>query len=501
MNNNDENVSVEMRCMTKPMCESTVTNEVSCEYTLPDYLPEIRRLLYVTPTILPPAKYVGGNNAELDGTVDYQVLYVGSDGGLYTAPVSCEYNLNIPLEKVSEFDLNEGVTLFVTSNAENISSRVSGPRRLSIRMRMRSYVRAYGKMPYGERCMGDVNEASVYKLTKESQIAELVSSLSDVLTLSEEISGMGEDVRVIGADGKVHVDEAFISDSGVNARGNVMLKLLCAYDDGRVENILRKLPFDSEIEAEIPAGEEKYCRVCGKVSEISVNVGEGKIICDINALLDTQIGVNRPISYTADIYSTEKESFCEYIEHSIPVMLRSINGNFSQSERIPLSELSIPEGATAVDVCSSVAFENCEGSGGRYVLTGQSRYVLVCEKNGEYSACEVNLPIRFETEGADGALSIADASAEVISCRARVGGENLELDSEISVAAMFMGKENVVSLKSVEFSEPIQKESGELILCYPAPDDSAWTVAKRYSVAPEDVSGDPKNDTYLIIRS
>lgn len=500
MNNNDENVSVEMRCMTKPMCESTVTNEISCEYTLPDYLPEIRRLLYVTHTILPPAKYVGGSNAELDGTVEYQALYVGSDGGLYTAPVSCEYNLNIPLEKVSEFDLNEGVTVFVNNNAENVSARVSGPRRLSVRMRMRSFVRAYGKMPYGERRMGEACEESVYKLTGVSECADLVSALSDTLSLSEEISNTSDSLRVICADGKVHVSEAFISDSGVCAKGSVMLKLLCASDGGRVESILRKLPFDSVIDAEIPNGEEKYCRVRGVVSEIAVNVGEGKIICDVNVLLDAQIGVNRPISYTADIYSTEKESACEYAEHELPVMLRAINGNFSQSERIPLSELSVPEGATAVDVCASVAFENCEEMSGRYVMTGQSRYVIVCEKDGEYSACEVNRPLRFETDGA-GELNSADISADVISCRARVGGENLELDSEIIVAAAFMGANKALTLKSVEFSSDIQKESGELILCYPAPDDTAWSIAKRYSVSPADVSGDPKTDTYLMIRT
>ena len=134
------------------------------------------------------------------------------------------------------------------------------------------------------------------------------------------------------------------------------------------------------------------------------------------------------------------------------------------------------------------------------MLTGQSRYVLVCEKDGEYSACEVNLPIRFETEGA-GKLNIADTSADIISCRARVGGENLELDSEISVAATFLGTENISALKSVEFSESVSKNSGELILCYPAPDDTAWSVAKRYSVSPDDVSGDPKTDAYLMIRT
>ena len=501
MNNNDENGSVEMRYMTRPMYEGDVVTEVSCDHTLPDYLPEIRRLLYITSTILPPAKYVGGNNAELDGTVDLSVLYVGSDGGLYTAPISCVYNLSVPLENASDFDLNEGVTLFATSNAENINARVSGPRRFTVRMHLRTYVRAYGKMPYSERCIGNVNEESVQRLTQKSRTADLVSALSDVIQVSDEINGVSDEVRVIGADAKVLIDEVLLGHSGATARGNVIIKLLCATPDGRVESLSRKVAFEGDIDAEMPVGEPKYCRVNGYVSELSVNVDEGKIICDASIILDAQIGVNRPLRYTADMYSTEKYSSCEYADCAIPVVLRALNGNFSQSERISLSELSIPKGAEAFDVCANVSFDGFENVGGKYVLTGQSRYVLVCEKDGEYSACEINLPVRYETDGTQGEPCISDATAQVIGCRVRVGGENLELDAEIAVGVTFMGEENIRTLKSIEFTEPVPKESGELILCYPSPDDTSWSVAKRYSVALSDVSGDPVNDAYLIINS
>ena len=501
MNNNDENGSVEMRYMTRPMYEGTVSSEVSCDHTLPDYLPEIRRLLYITGTIIPPAKYVGGSNAELDGTIDLSVLYVGSDGGLYTAPISCGYNLSVPLENVADFDLNEGVVLFATSNAENINARVSGPRRFTVRMRLRTYVRAYGKMPYSERCMGNVSEESIQRLTQKARVADLVSALSDVISVSDEINGVSDEVRVIGADAKVLVDEALIGQSGATARGNVIIKLLCAQPDGRIESLSRKVAFEGEIDAEIPVGDPKYCRVSGCVSDLSVNVDDGKIICDANIILDAQIGVNRSLRYTADMYSTDQYSTCEYADRAIPVVLRAFNGNFSQSERIPLSELSIPEGAEAVDVCANVSFDGFEAVGGKYVLTGQSRYVLVCEKEGEYSACEITLPVRYEAEGGQGKPCLFDAVAEVIGCRVRVGGENLELDAEIGVGVTFMGEENIRTLKNIEFTEPVQKDNGELILCYPSPDDTSWSVAKRYSVAVADVSGDPANDAYLIIRS
>ena len=44
--------------LTLTLCDKTLRSEVSEDYTLPDYQPEIRRILHVIPTVLPPAKYV-----------------------------------------------------------------------------------------------------------------------------------------------------------------------------------------------------------------------------------------------------------------------------------------------------------------------------------------------------------------------------------------------------------------------------------------------------------
>ena len=68
------------------LCDRTVGCEVSGDFTLPDGQPEIRRLLAVNERVLPPAKYVSSSGVECNGTVDYSVLYVGTDGGLL---VSC----------------------------------------------------------------------------------------------------------------------------------------------------------------------------------------------------------------------------------------------------------------------------------------------------------------------------------------------------------------------------------------------------------------------------
>ena len=54
-----------------PVCDKGVISEISGDFTLPDYQPEIKKLLRITANVLPASRYVGDRNAEFSGNVDY----------------------------------------------------------------------------------------------------------------------------------------------------------------------------------------------------------------------------------------------------------------------------------------------------------------------------------------------------------------------------------------------------------------------------------------------
>jgi hypothetical protein len=56
-------------------------------------------------------------------------------------------------------------------------------------------------------------------------------------------------------------------------------------------------------------------------------------------------------------------------------------------------------------------------------------------------------------------------------------------------------------LEKIELSDKEEQRSGELIVCYPQGDDTLWSVAKRYSVLREEISGDPASDAFVIIET
>ena len=471
--------------LTVSLCDKTLRSEISEDYTLPDYQPEIRRILQVIPTVLPPAKYVGNGNVEWNGSVDYQVFYVGSDGGIYTLSLSSDYGGQIPMEGSEQVDLNEGITVLVSTVSEGVNTRVSGPRRLNLRCRLCSKVRAYGEVPLEVREIGVRDPADLQRRTCEGSRMEVFCGVSDGILCHEEILGLGEDARVISAVADAVVENVRREADGLHVGGTVMLSLMLGRESGETETLLRKLPLDGVMEWE---GSHEDCCVRAVVSEVQIHVEEGSLLCDVSVILDGRSLAQTPVVFVDDAYSLEQESECIYGEYRTPVALVCENGNFSQSERISMNEAGIPEGARVVQSFGSAWFEACKVSDGSYQLCGKSRYGLICEKDGEYSAAEVVLPLRYEIKG-DGAMAEGfDATATVMSSRVRSEGDTLCVDTEWSVSADLVGSRTVTALREIRLGEPLSRSGSTMTVYYPAAEDTPWTVAKKYHVVPESIA-------------
>ncbi len=489
----------EMRYMTFPVCRQSVRQEQSSDYTLPDYRPEIRRLLHVSTRVMPPAKYVGGGRVELDGIVEYQILYIGADGELYSAPLTGEYSVAIPMENASAVDMGEGVCVLASTHAESVTPRVTGPRKLSLRTRMVCEVSAYGKRMMEERVRGEVDPESICVMQKEEMMADFAVLSGDEICLTEEIDATDADVRVISADGEVMIREAMAGEGDVTLDGEVYLCLLCAYPDGRVERLSRKRPFDARVEIETTVDSDASLRAEGYIRELAVSVEEGRILCEIHLLPKVCVIANQPLHYRSDLFSTQCPCEIEYGTYTLPVHRHTFGGNLTQSERLSLRESGVPEGASIVATFGTARFDGGEARDGKYAMTGQSRYVLVCEHEGEYSANEITLPLRYATDGGKGEVTGFDANATVLDCRARVNGDVLELDAELSICGTLMGEQTVRAVEGVSFADADVRPSGEMIICFPSPGEGLWDVAKRYRVKPAEISGDPECDRYVII--
>lgn len=484
---------------TVPLYERSFGTDVSGEFTLPDYQSEIRRILHVFCTVLPPAKYVGTGSVEFNGTVDYQVLYVGNDGGMYSAPLSSAYSFSVPLENADYSENMDGVSVLCSIAVEGVSTRVSAPRRLSIKCRMRPNVRVYGRILPELRIGDEVNPSSIYKRNEGCMSVECESATSDIITVEAKAVRETDAVRVICADTAVRVTVREMTQNGISCSGTVVFKLLCVNEDnGEFVKLETEAPFEGDIDVEFSAY-DGTCRVSGVTSELSVNVGEDGIECTAGIILEAVTCRNVQVDYVSDVYSTAAECECEMSQMNVRRSLACETSNFTLSERIPIESVSIPADANLLDGFATVCIDKCAVSSGKYCFGGNAIFTALYGSNGEIYSADVTVPVKYCSDTSEGEPAAFDATASIDTVRLKIADGNLCIDAELMISADCMGENTVYAVSGTSFGDSIDIGDGELTVCYTSPEDTLWSVAKKYNAAPASVIGNPETDRYVII--
>jgi hypothetical protein len=461
-----------------PFCDKTVTHDTATEIIIPDHQPEARKLLSVTPRILPPAKYVNGSAVELSGGIDYTALYVGMDGEVYSAIGSGEYECSAPAEKKDWTEPTDAAQVIADSVCESINGRISSGRRISVKCRLASRIRAYGS--YGG--VEDSQNTDAQILYGSAKNVKVYSMSSEPVELTGEITGVAQDMRVVSADGKVTVKEIKCSSEGAEASGDVVVELIGSREGQPLCLMTAKIPFTAEMDSD---NEEDGFFTCawGELTDISVTVDEGSIKLNVIAVIHGEAAKNTECHYTRDAYFLDRRSECKTETVDLPMLKVCSMGSFSWSERIPLNDTSVREGANIIRVKCAPRFTDCRYADGKYTLSGQSKYNLLCEKDGEYFISELDCPVKYEISGEHGDdVTCWDATAREISCKGRVEGETLCIDSEIGVCAFISSTEKIQVLTDMIEGEPIEKKGCRMIVYFPADKESRWEVAKKYHV-------------------
>ena len=109
--------------------------ESSCEYILPDYMGDIRKILMSRAKAIPTGKFLSGDSLEVGGIVEYEILYSDSDGRLTAISATSDYEMKFPVDSEGYSDSTEESTI------SNLGIRITGPRKIIMKAAVESVVR------------------------------------------------------------------------------------------------------------------------------------------------------------------------------------------------------------------------------------------------------------------------------------------------------------------------------------------------------------------------
>lgn len=452
--------------------------DVSEDVSIPDYIPEVRRIVGVRAGSAVDGKYLAGDTLEIDGNVTYTVLYVGSDGGLSQISQTTPYTGRIPVQEEVPSH-----TAAAWAEAEQVSCRVTGPRKLTLSSRVK-----LGAMAQGE------TDASV-KLPDRTEIRQktdscTTASLTEVRG-SGEVSGEireKEGTRLIMASAELAVGDVRMgSPAGrITVKGDVYLTALSVTADGVYVTSRSRAP----VEENLPMPEDadpSSCRAAGfgTVVLIEVDAGEdGVMQWRTEYDIDCAVMRIRENEITADAYAVgwEDEIAVENTDCCTPA--GCVNGRLTTSAVTPLRA-----GMTPVCAWGSVSGAKCAVRDGKMIVEGSVKLECISAGNGECAADEVMIPLKYECDAVtgadDGENLAAKVRAAVTEVTVRAEGDTLNLTAELAISAAALGRKNVAYVSAVTGKAPVNEKKNLLRVYIPDPGETAWDVEKRFRLKNE----------------
>ena len=465
--------------ITLQICERSIGGEINTEISMPDYEPEIRRILRVGVTLTPPAPLSDGTRVGMRGDAIFDLLYAGNDGELYSTRATESYELAEAL-KPSEREA-EVVSAICRVTPESIVTKAVAPRKLTVKCKLRGNGRFFGEQEIGERA--DYGDAGIERLTKQAEYASILPSVFAEIRLSDDFSsGIASDsLRVVNYTALATCEAAEPSNGEASVRGNLDLRLLLSADDGSVPiSLTRKIPFYETVECD---GLDSTCKCAASISCVSCDfsLDGGHIFCEPTLIIKLDAEQNRAVEYIADAYSTEALTSTSTKRVEAPVLERLFCGNFTLNVRQTAEESGIPEGTEMIDTTSVAVVKNIEHNGEKSAIVGEVTLNILGICDGEHITKEIRVPFKYELETGKNNLSFADCEAISLPSSARIDGNRLSCDCELHFCGTFHSKTAFEAVDKITFGEEITKDDA-VTVCFPSPTDTVWEVAKRYHI-------------------
>ena len=472
----------------KDLSDEIAICECTGEFTLPDYLPEIRKIIKIDSKAIPSGKFIGGSKAEFAGIVAYTVIYSDSDGKLAATSLSSEYEFssNLPQNEISD------MAVVACTGIENTVCRLSGPRKLTLRSTLKSRIHIYA------RCV--VNEitddsANLESLTENVLTCRTICAASEEFNLLDEyeIDGISSDsLHVNYVLAELLVREARCGSDCINCRGDALIKCNCSCEDGEPFTVTKKIPFERSLNAD-GAMNSDSCISYGRCNSASVSISEngagGSILnFDISAELEGECVRNENTGIICDLYSTEYECSAVYKDVAFIESLGTAMGNYSIDAQRPKTEDEF-DVSSIIDSFGKAEVKEVFQKDGRVYVVGECKIELLTSSSHgdicEYSNSPLVIPFKIEPDlriTSDSARF--DCHAELVSSRGRLDGSTIGADAEVFVTLRATKTVTKRLIDNVTLNEGEKKEkcADKITVVYPESSDTLFSIAKKYKV-------------------
>lgn len=475
--------------------------ESGCEYILPDYMGDIKKLLFYRAKAIPTGKFVGEGNVEVSGVVEYEVLYADSDGRLTAVNASSDFSESFSVDSERYVDSLE------ESKATNLKIRVTGPRKITMKAGVENLltISEDGGFAVGGEAFSQ-NSDTLEKCVKEIRLANSFFKKSGEREYAEVIERLDyadkDDVEVISANAVTHVTEAVAMDGEIRLTGENLVSAILQIGEKPPFSVIKSIPFDEVISAE-EVKSEMSVLANGVVLSATVSIGSENEECVAVANIITEYGVeaveNTSVNVVLDAYLTDAPTKNEYSDTEFSESVFNGIKDFyievaQDREAEKTSELCAILAASAEfrAVETSLNKGSCEFCG-ELTVSGVG-YEANVDGSITYVPVKIQVPfkeyVNLGCQNSEFSLLEYDLTVKDITPKIDADGLSVRCLASAKLSLLSEGKIKRLSSLERKESEGENKDSSVVTVYYPKPNERLFDVAKRYRTTAKKIAED-----------
>lgn len=460
---------------------------VDLDFSLPDYCPDIQKILSckISPNI--SSKNISGDRLNIEGTTGIKIIYTDPEKTKLrcyenSAPFSCSIDIK---------STTENAVALTFTKPEYINCRAVNPRKVDIHGAFSVCTKIYVKEP--AEITESVNGKDLEQKIRSVDFSDLVCLSQQQFSINETLE-FGENESspevLIHSGAVAAINDYKVMPNKIVIKGNLNLKLLYISDptEGTTKNIDYNIPISQIID--VPGANEnsKYiinAKVISHVEQIERTDGQKPNMISTETKISATVMVydNKKLEIAEDLYSTDFDIETESKVVNLNSLSEIIKENFSHKDSVKLSGTSISK---IIDIwsdnCLIKSYPNEENP--NFTLKMNLCIIALDKENTPFYIERImELPYSYKFKN-----KIADISPEIeitpMSIGYSIPNENtvdIKINFCVCGAIYTTKKINMITSAQTEKLPPKNKEtSASLTIYYAKKGENLWDIARKY---------------------
>ncbi len=483
------------------LLEQSLEQPLDVEFVLPDYCPEIARILScrVETTVLSPN--CSGGAVNLDGNQQINLLYTDADGELYG------YEYEQPFRRTVELtSLPEGpVVAMCQPVPDYVNCRALTPRKMEVHGACGLRLRVTGQEPV--ELLADTELPGMQLRTAEVQTCLPVTTVEKQFAIEETLPVPASDPAaraVLACDVRGTLSECKLLKDKLVVKGTLFISALVKTAEG-AGTVEGEFPINQVVDA---PGVTENSRCDARLLPPAVSVrmqagadGEARfLLATGRGTIVITVTEEKPLTLITDAFSTRHETSVQRKDLTLRQLLAQPSERFVCKKTLEFPEDSVIQVLQAW--CKPMG-EVGQTEDGAVVLRGNLKvYLLARDAAGSYTWLERPLEYSYRKP-----LDALPDTVQVESCvsvgQTQVtmsGGNRAELQVELEIRLAVYQPHALSALAdlTVDTEKPIPRpESTALVIYFAGAGEALWDIARRYHTSPAEIAAvnDMQGDT------